>query len=95
MTYFGKRTVDLSTLIQWKHPNQANFILINNFSENIAKKRKLNLKIDKIHWHIGSNSILLMDTKILIYKTVLNPISRYKGNCNNFIFSPRLFNVCV
>lgn len=48
------------------------------WKHHIVKKRKqLDLKIKEIQWLIGRNSILSIDNKLLIYKTVLKPIWTY------------------
>lgn len=45
---------------------------------HIWKKRiQLNLKLRSYHWLLGRNSVLSLDNKLLIYKTIFKPIWLY------------------
>jgi len=48
------------------------------WKEHIAKKRKqMDHKTREIKWHIGKNSPLSLEHKMLIYKTILKPVWTY------------------
>lgn len=42
-----------------------------------TKRKQLGLQIHKHYWLIGRRSQLSMDNKLLLYKTILKPISAY------------------
>lgn len=42
-----------------------------------AKRDQLNIRFRELYWLLGRNSVLSLDNKLLIYKTVLKPIWTY------------------
>ncbi|PNF38784.1 RNA-directed DNA polymerase from mobile element jockey [Cryptotermes secundus] len=48
------------------------------WKQHITKKRKqVDLKVKDIHWIIGSKSSTSLDSKVLLYKTIIKPIWTY------------------
>jgi len=49
-----------------------------NWRDHIAKKRKqMDLRYRELNWLLGSTSPLLINNKLLLYKTVIAPIWTY------------------
>jgi hypothetical protein len=48
------------------------------WKQHIAKKRKqIDLKLKDMYWIIGHKSTMSLDSKVLLYKTIIKPIWTY------------------
>jgi hypothetical protein len=48
------------------------------WKQHIAKKRKqIDLKVKDMYWIIGHKSTMSLDSKVLLYKTIIKPIWTY------------------
>ena len=69
-----------SSLPQSKHVKYLGLYIDRRLTwgEHIKIKRKqLNTKTKKIYWLLGPNSTLTLENKVILYKTILKPVSTY------------------
>jgi hypothetical protein len=47
------------------------------YCEHFAKRKQLGIKFSQMYWHMGRQSELTIENKLLVYKAILKPIWTY------------------